>query len=65
MKLRIWSLYAVGTVIAAISLFKMVPPLTRPGDFTDFGAGYMIGNSVLLLSGLLMIAIAWRRRAKG
>jgi len=64
MKLRIWSLFAVGATLAVIALYKMIPPLTRPGDFTEFGAGFMFGNGMLLLAGVIMMVIAWRRRTQ-
>jgi hypothetical protein len=52
----------VGAIISAITLYKIFPPLTQTGYFTEFGAGYMIGNLILFCGGLVLMAIAWKRR---
>ena len=47
-----------------INVFQLTVYLMRPGDFTEFGAGFMIGNGMLLLAGVVMMVIAWRLRTK-
>ncbi len=60
--MRFWSFFTLGAVIVAISLYRIVPPLSEPGYFTEFGAGFMIGNVILLFGGLAFVVLAWRRR---
>lgn len=62
--MRSWSYLTIGIVLCIFALFKIIPPFLRPGSFTEFGAGYMVGNGLVLTVGLLIVYLAWRGRKK-
>jgi hypothetical protein len=53
-----------GTAIILFALYRISPYIFEPGYYTQFGSGYMVGNGILLLIGVVLIFRGLTRKQK-
>jgi multisubunit Na+/H+ antiporter MnhG subunit len=55
-------LYIIGILISLFASIKILQIIFSDTKLSEYSKGYILGNVVLILIGLLLIFLAWKKR---